>query len=249
MPTLRTAALLLLLAFATPLAAAEPAIGIKDLAPGNGEAAKAGATVTVHYTGWLLDGKKFDSSRDRNEPFAFTLGAGEVIPGWEKGVEGMKVGGKRELTIPPELGYGKEGAGGVIPPDATLRFEVELLGVSQPKYKDVTNGELKDLLAKGTKIVDIRRAEEWKQTGVVEGSKLITFFDKRGNVNPEFGKEFTAFAKPDEPVILICRTGNRTRVVSKFLSERAGYAKVYNVTDGITRWAKDGNPVVKCPSC
>ena len=244
------AALLGLAALALPAGAA-PEVAVKDLAVGGGAVAKAGATVTVHYTGWLMDGKKFDSSHDRKEPFDFTLGAQEVIPGWEKGVEGMKVGGKRELVIPPELAYGAEGAGGVIPPNATLKFEVELLAVAEPKYTDIDNGALKNLLTKGVKIVDIRRDEEWRQTGVVQGSKLITFFDKRGKVNPDFAKEFQEFVKPDEPVILICRTGNRTRVVSKFLSERVGYAKVYNVTDGITRWTKEGNPVVKaeCKTC
>ncbi len=100
-----------------------------DVKVGTGAEAKAGQTVTVHYTGWLTNGKKFDSSKDRNEPFTFHLGAGEVIKGWDEGVQGMKVGGVRNLTIPPSLGYGAQGAGGVIPPNATLKFEVELLGV------------------------------------------------------------------------------------------------------------------------
>ena len=99
----------------------------EDVVIGNGEAAKAGQTVTVHYTGWLTDGKKFDSSKDRGQPFSFPLGAGRVIKGWDEGVQGMKVGGKRKLTIPSQLGYGARGAGGVIPPNATLVFEVELL--------------------------------------------------------------------------------------------------------------------------
>jgi FKBP-type peptidyl-prolyl cis-trans isomerase FkpA len=96
---------------------------------GTGTEAQAGKTVSVHYTGWLLDGTKFDSSKDRNQPFSFPLGRGQVIKGWDEGVAGMKVGGKRTLVIPPDLGYGARGAGGVIPPNATLKFEVELLDV------------------------------------------------------------------------------------------------------------------------
>lgn len=105
----------------------------EDLVTGEGAAAAPGARVNVHYTGWLYDdgetGRKFDSSKDRGEPFSFPLGAGYVIKGWDEGVAGMCVGGTRRLIIPPELGYGARGAGGVIPPNATLLFEVELLGV------------------------------------------------------------------------------------------------------------------------
>jgi FKBP-type peptidyl-prolyl cis-trans isomerase len=100
-----------------------------DQVIGTGDLAVVGKTTTVHYTGWLTNGQKFDSSSDRGQPFSFPLGAGRVIKGWDEGVQGMKVGGKRKLTIPAELGYGSRGAGGVIPPNATLIFDVELLGV------------------------------------------------------------------------------------------------------------------------
>jgi FKBP-type peptidyl-prolyl cis-trans isomerase len=102
---------------------------IEEMAEGNGLTAAAGHKVKVHYTGWLTDGKKFDSSVDRGQPFQFTLGRGQVIQGWDRGVVGMKIGGKRKLTIPGDLAYGARGYPGLIPPNATLVFEVELLGL------------------------------------------------------------------------------------------------------------------------
>jgi len=113
----------------TPQVTTDSGLKYEDVTVGEGAEAKAGDNVSVHYTGWLTDGQKFDSSKDRNQPFQFSLGAGMVIRGWDEGVQGMKIGGVRKLTIPAELGYGARGAGGVIPPNATLLFEVELLGV------------------------------------------------------------------------------------------------------------------------
>ena len=122
--------------FATRAFAQAKGLQMTDHKIGTGPEATAGHTVLVHYTGWLFDasapdnkGKKFDSSRDRGDAFSFPLGAGRVIAGWDQGVAGMKVGGQRTLIIPPELGYGARGAGGVIPPNATLVFDVELIGV------------------------------------------------------------------------------------------------------------------------
>lgn len=108
----------------------ESGLVIEDISVGSGDEAQTGQTVSVHYTGWLADGSEFDSSKNRNEPFEFPLGSRWVIAGWDEGVLGMRIGGVRKLTIPPQLGYGAAGAGGVIPPNATLVFEVELLGLS-----------------------------------------------------------------------------------------------------------------------
>ena len=116
--------------------AAPVAFATKDVVEGNGEPIKSGQTAVVHYTGWLYDpaapdhhGQQFDSSRTHGAPFRFPVGGGRVIKGWDDGVVGMKVGGRRELIIPPDMGYGEQGAGGVIPPNATLTFDVELLGI------------------------------------------------------------------------------------------------------------------------
>ena len=219
---------------------------VKVLKDGTGAVAEQYSKVRVHYTGWLMDGTKFDSSHDRGEPLEFMLGQGRVIRGWDLGVMNMKVGGKRELIIPPELAYGKRGAGKVIPPNSTLKFEVELMGVTPPKFSNVDNEELKKLMARGVPVIDIRRPEEWKQTGIVEGSHMITAFNKRGQLQKDFKAKFEAVVKSkDQEVALICRTGNRTGHLSTALSDQLGYSKIHNVTNGITRWIAEKRPVVK----
>jgi rhodanese-related sulfurtransferase len=233
--------LLLLSLFMTAANADELQINV--LQPGDGPEAVSGAEVTVHYTGWLMDGTKFDSSRDRGEPFSLKLGARQVIAGWEQGLEGMRVGEVRELIIPPGLGYGARGAGGVIPPNATLRFEVELLDVKLPPFSELDNRGLAEMIAQGVKVVDVRRPEEWHQTGVVEGSHLITAFDRYGRIEPGFVGAFQELVAKDEPVVLICRTGSRTAVLAHALAEQLEYQRVYNVTDGITRWIAEGQVV------
>ena len=110
-------------------------------------------------------------------------------------------------------------------------------------YSNIDNAKLKELTEQGVLLVDIRLKEEWQQTGIVEGSKTITFFDRTGNINPNFVPEFTALAKPDQPVMLICRTGNRTQAASRAIAEQLGYKNVMNVTNGITGWMAEKRPV------
>ena len=220
-------------------------IEVKVLKHGKGVEAVNNSRVTVHYTGWLKkNGKKFDSSVDRGKPFSFTLGVQEVIRGWDIGVSGMRVGGKRILIIPAHLGYGSRGAGQAIPPNAILKFEVELLAVEAAKFSNINNIELKSLLDRGVKIIDIRRQEEWDSTGIIKGSQKATAFNKKGDFINAFTSSMMAAASPEEEVILICRSGNRTVAIAKFLTDQRGYRKVFNVTDGISKWIKDGFPVV-----
>lgn len=232
-----------------PAAAPEPTVSVRDIQPGTGPIAGRNDTVTVHYTGSLPDGTVFDSSHERDRPLTVTLGAGQVIPGWDMGVRGMRVGGVRELVIPPELGYGPQGVGNVIPPNATLHFEIELLGREGPPFAELDNAALADKMAEGVAIVDIRRPEEWAETGVVAGSYRFTAFDEDGRFLPSFVQEFTQTIQADQPVVLICRTGNRTNVLARALTDQAGYQQVYNVTDGITHWIAEQRTVsLNCPN-
>lgn len=120
-----------------------------------------------------------------------------------------------------------------------------LTACSQPPYTNIDNQQLKTLQAQGVPVYDIRRTEEWAQTGVVEGSHRLTFVDDKGRVNPEFVEKFTKAISKNDSVILICRTGNRTDTLSRALAEQLGYTKIYNVKNGITRWISEGLPVVR----
>ena len=228
----------------TPAAASE--LRSQILSKGEGSSAQAGNQVTVHYTGKLSDGTVFDSSLDRNQPFVFVLGQGEVIKGWDEGVNGMKVGEKRKLTIPPELGYGAVGAGSMIPPNATLIFEVELLSVSSPpKLIEGASGEFLDAQKNDSIIVDIRREEEWLETGVIEGAEMITAFSKSGQLHPEFRSKFMSLVTSlNTPVFLYCRTGNRTGIIGNALVNQVGFTQVTHLDAGIVGWKKDGLPTV-----
>ena len=224
------------------MTAANAELQIETINEGSGQAAETGNKVFVHYTGKLDDGSVFDSSVTRGQPFSFTLGAGQVIRGWEQGILGMKVGEKRVLTIPPELGYGAAGAGGVIPPNATLTFEVELLDTMiPPQLGQASPQELLDTQKNGTIIVDIRRPEEWVETGVIEGAELITAFTADGGLHTDFQPKFFAlFQDPSTPIMLYCRTGNRTGMLGDALLNQVGLTNISHLTDGIVGWSAGG---------
>ncbi len=219
---------------------------METLTEGNGEIAEVGKRVSVHYEGRLEDGTVFDGSRPRGQAFSFTIGAGQVIRGWEQGVAGMKVGETRKLTIPPELGYGEAGAGGVIPPNATLVFEIELLEVTTPVTLGRATAE--DLLkaqSDGVVVIDIRRKEEWQDTGIIDGSAAVTAFTETGQVHPEFLTKFQELAPtPDTPVMLYCRTGNRTTSLGNALIDQLGFSNVSHLSTGIEGWLADGRETV-----
>ena len=213
---------------------------------GSGEVARQGMQVSVHYRGRLVDGTVFDDSQKRGKPIFFTLGSGQVIPGWEQGIDGMRVGEKRVLTIPPELGYGVAGAGSSIPSNATLIFDVELVAVSiPPKLANAKPIDLKAARDKGIAIIDIRRSEEWAATGIIAGSYTITAFSKSGQIHPDFQSKFVAIVPtPDTPVVIYCRTGNRTGIIGNALVQQLGYQDVTHLTKGIVGWTDEGEFVV-----
>lgn len=231
-------------AFCFPLVAGDLLIEVK--LQGTGETANGGMNVSVHYQGRLADGTIFDDSRSRDEPFDFVLGNGQVIKGWEKGIKGMRVGERRALTIPPDLGYGVEGFGDIIPPNATLYFDVELLAVSlPPNLKLATSEDLKIALKNDVTIIDIRREEEWKSTGIIEGADTITAFTKSGQLRRDFLNKFRSLVKkPDEKFLIYCRTGNRTGVLGRALATQLGYKQVAHLTNGIVGWRADGENLV-----
>ena len=216
---------------------------IETLTAGDSMTAEAGKRVSVHYEGRLADGSVFDASRPRGQPFAFTIGAGQVIRGWEEGVDGMQVGESRRLTIPPELGYSAEGAGDVIPPNATLVFEIELLSVSDPiVLGEVDSQGLQQAQRDGAVLVDIRLPNEWADTGVIEGAHRITAFLPNGLVHPEFLDSFQAVVpSPNMPVMLYCASGGRTSSLGNALIEQLGYTNVSHLSGGIVEWIGMGN--------
>ena len=219
---------------------------VETLVEGAGSQAEKNRKVTVHYEGRLEDGTIFDASKPRGQPFSFTIGAGQVIEGWELGVAGMKVGEQRRLTIPPNLAYGKNGAGDAIPPNATLLFDIELLSVADAVVLGQSTPE--DLIkarSSGVAIIDIRREGEWLETGIIDGANTITAFQKDGNVHPDFLQKFNSVVSTKQtPVLLYCRTGNRTTRLGNAIIEQLGFTNVSHLRDGIIGWKKEGQRTI-----
>ena len=222
-------------------------IQIETLVKGKGDKASTGKRVTVHYEGSLASGEVFDASRTRGDPFSFELGAGQVIEGWEQGIKGMKIGEVRKLTIPPNLGYGETGAGDVIPPNACLVFEVELVGVTEPiRLRNKDSKSFLNAKKDGAVVIDIRQESEWKQTGIIAGAKTITAFDLNGRIHPNFQADFLAVVpSKTTPILLYCLIGKRSAGLGNALIDQLGYENVCHLTSGIQGWEKDGYKTVK----
>ena len=201
--------------------------------------------IQVHYTGKLQDGTKFDSSFDRGEPFSFQIGLRQVIEGWEIGLIGMKVGGKRTLIIPSELAYGERGAGDLIPPNATLTFDVEIVAVQDPGYGLVKATEIISLQEDGYKFIDIRTKKERDHTGIVPGSLEITAFDIYGNFVPEFMKTFREFVDLNDNTVFISNEGETASILANGFVEQLNATNMYALKGGIQQLIKENYKLEK----
>ncbi len=251
-PALITAGILLLMGLIYVLITSDITFGSKPgpaaqleiemTQDGNGTRAENGMMVSVHYEGRLEDGTVFDTSYKRGEPISFVLGNGMVIKGWEQGIEGMMVGEKRTLTIPPELGYGEAGAGDVIPPNATLIFDVELMdAVIPPTLSELSVDDVAAAITAGTTVIDIRNPDEWAKTGIVEGAIPITGFTQPGQVHPDFVAKFSAAVpSKDTPFIIYCHSAGRSQNMGNALVEQLGFTQASHMMGGIQAWLGSG---------
>ena len=213
--------------------------------PGTGLEIKNHYKVHVNYKGTLEDGTEFDNSFKRNEPFVFQIGLRQVILGWEKGLIGMKVGGKRTIKIPPELGYGSRGAGNLIPPNAVLIFDIEIVNAFPPRYKELTSDELINQQKDGLLLIDIRTDKERKLTGIIEGSIQMTAFDLQGNFNQNFINAYQNIAKKNDHVIFISNEGEISAILANGFVEQLGSENMYTLVGGIQGWIREKKELVK----
>jgi len=201
--------------------------------------------IKVHYLGKLEDGTKFDSSYDRGEPFSFQIGLRQVIEGWEKGLMGMKVGGKRTLIIPSELGYGERGAGDLIPPKANLIFDIEIIDVLPPGYSLIKTSDIQILQRENYKFIDIRTKKERENTGIIPGSLEITAFDIYGNFVPEFMKTFQDLVELNDNIVFISNEGEISAILANGFVEQLGATNMYSLDGGIQQLINDNYQLYK----
>ena len=218
---------------------------IKNNIEGGGAEIVNHSKIKAHYIGMLEDGTKFDSSYDRGEPFSFQIGLRQVIEGWEKGIMGMKIGGKRTLIIPPELGYGESGAGELIPPNSTLVFDVEIIDVQPPAYNLITTDEIQNLLKDNYKFIDIRTKKERDFTGVIPGSLEITAFDIYGKFVPEFMKTFQDLVDLNDNIVLISNQGEIASIWANGCAEQLGAKNMNALKGGIQQLIYDNFDLYK----
>lgn len=213
--------------------------------PGQGTEIKNHFKVHVNYRGTLDDGTEFDSSFKRNQPFIFQIGLRQVILGWEKGLMGMKVGGKRTIKIPPELGYGIKGAGDLIPPNSNLTFEIEIVNAFPPGYKILSSDNFLKMQDEGLIAIDIRTKKERLNTGIIRGSLEMTAFNINGNFNPNFINTFESVATKNDHVVFISNEGEISAILANGFVEQLGSSNMYSLKGGIQNWIKEKRELIK----
>ena len=201
---------------------------------GNGLEVKNHSKVSVHYIGKLEDNTVFDSSYDRGQLFDFQIGVRQVILGWETGLLGMKEGGKRTIFIPYELAYGESGAGSLIPPKSNLIFEIEVIKVIPPGYKEIDGYQLKLAMTGDFKIIDIRTNDEIINSNKIPGAIQITAFDKNGNFFPNFFDKYKENVEIGEKVIFVSQNGDISSILANGFVEQLKQNNIYHLKDGVS---------------
>ena len=201
---------------------------------GNGLEVKNHSKVSVHYIGKLEDNTVFDSSYDRGQLFDFQIGVRQVILGWETGLLGMKEGGKRTIFIPYELAYGESGAGSLIPPKSNLIFEIEVIKVIPPGYKEIDGYQLKLAMTSDFKIIDIRTNDEIINSNKIPGAIQITAFDKNGNFFPNFFDKYKENVQIGEKVIFVSQNGDISSILANGFVEQLKQNNIYHLKDGVS---------------
>ena len=201
---------------------------------GNGLEVKNHSKVSVHYIGKLEDNTVFDSSYDRGQLFDFQIGVRQVILGWETGLLGMKEGGKRTIFIPYELAYGESGAGSLIPPKSNLIFEIEVIKVIPPGYKEIDGYQLKLAMTGDFKIIDIRTNDEIINSNIIPGAIQITAFDKNGNFFPDFFDKYKENVQIGEKVVFVSQNGDISSILANGFVEQLKQNNIYHLKDGVS---------------